>query len=201
MGDTMSRVELLEMLRDVGQARGQAWVLFDDVSAGQQQAAEAAARRGLVEVADQEALVELSVHEGRTVEWAARLTPEAHDALVYARTTAVPTPWAEPAEHERLVELRPSQMDALRRYLSLTQQLRVPPAAGLAERVRTAYSDRAKSRWITCLTEEQATSAAYAFFLHSVHGSVAEANRFAREYGTVYRVDTSTGRLRPARLR
>ncbi|MFJ2170326.1 DUF6417 family protein [Streptomyces griseofuscus] len=154
-----------------------------------------------MEVADQEALVELSVHEGRTVEWAARLTPEAHDALVYARTTAVPTPWAEPAEHERLVELRPSQMDALRRYLSLTQRLRVPPAAGLAERVRTAYFDRAKNRWITCLAEEQATSAAYAFFLHSVHDSVAEANRFAREYGTVYHVDTSTGRLRPARLR
>lgn len=201
MGEKMSRVELLEMLRDVGTARGQAWVLFDDVSAGQRQAAEAAARRGLVEVAGQEALEELSVHEGRTVEWAARLTPEAHDALVYAQTTVVPNPWAEPAQSERLVELRPSQMDVLRRYLSLTQQLRVPPAAGLAERVRTAYFDRSRSRWIMCLSEEQATSAAYAFFLHSVHGSVAEANRFAREYGTVYRADTSTGRLQPARLR
>ncbi|MGW4566438.1 DUF6417 family protein [Streptomyces sp. NPDC004561] len=50
------------------------------------------------------------------------------------------------------------------------------------------------------MNDEQITSVAYAFHLHAVGGSVAEANHFARRYGVAFRPDGSTGSPRPARL-
>ncbi|MGW0209779.1 DUF6417 family protein, partial [Streptomyces sp. NPDC003233] len=76
--------------------------------------------------------------------------------------------------------------------------LHVPPAEGLAERVRTAR--RLGNRWVLYLDEEQIESVAYALYLRSVGGSVAEANHFARQYGVTSRPDRSTGSLQPTRL-
>ncbi|MFF7358547.1 MULTISPECIES: DUF6417 family protein [Streptomyces] len=43
--------------------------------------------------------------------------------------------------------------------------------------------------WVLYLNEEQIASVAYAFYLRSVGGSGAEANRFGREYGVVFHPD------------
>ncbi|MGW4566439.1 hypothetical protein ACWEN3_29915 [Streptomyces sp. NPDC004561] len=43
-----------------------------------------------------------------------------------------------PKNGERLIELRRTEMDALRVYLHIGARLHVPPAEGPAERVRTA---------------------------------------------------------------
>ncbi|MFE4628199.1 DUF6417 family protein [Streptomyces mirabilis] len=83
-------------------------------------------------------------------------------------------------------------------YLHLGDRLHVPPAAGLADRVRTAR--QLDSLWVPHLAEEQIASVAYVFYLRSMAGSVAEANRFARQYGAAYRADRSTGGLRLTRL-
>ncbi|WP_333492471.1 DUF6417 family protein [Streptomyces camelliae] len=98
------------------------------------------------------------------------------------------------------MELRPAEMDALRVYVGAAERLRVPPAEGLLERVRTATFDGPANRWSLCLTEKQMESVAYAFYLRALCGSVAEAIRFAREYGVVVHGDRSTGSLQPARL-
>ncbi|MFD4553499.1 DUF6417 family protein [Streptomyces sp. NPDC058469] len=37
------------------------------------------------------------------------------------------------------------------------------------------------------------TSAAYGFYLHRLGGSAAEANRFGREYGAIYRSSPTAG--------
>lgn len=52
------------------------------------------------------------------------------------------------------------------------------------------------SRWVLYLNEEQVASVAYAFYLRSVGGSGAEANRFAREYGVAFRTEWATGNVR-----
>ncbi|MEU6512391.1 DUF6417 family protein [Streptomyces sp. NPDC046942] len=98
------------------------------------------------------------------------------------------------------MELRPAEMDALRVYVGAAERLRVAPVEGLVERVRTAVLDGPANRWSLCLTGEQMESVAYAFYLRAVCGSVAEANRFAREYDVVVRRDRSTRSLRSARL-
>ncbi|MGV9626524.1 DUF6417 family protein [Streptomyces sp. NPDC003487] len=90
--------------------------------------------------------------------------------------------------------MRPAQMDALRVYTHLGPVLRVVPADGLVERVRTAYFDRPGNRWRMTLTTAQIDSVAYAFYLHALRGSIAEANWFAREYGVIYQVDQASGR-------
>ncbi|MFE2521144.1 hypothetical protein ACFXG9_38810 [Streptomyces mirabilis] len=59
------------------------------------------------------------------------------------------------------MELIPSQMAALRVFIGLADRLRVPPADGLAEQVRTASCDHGIKRWQLYLTQEQITSAAY----------------------------------------
>ncbi|GAX58719.1 hypothetical protein SO3561_10294 [Streptomyces olivochromogenes] len=84
------------------------------------------------------------------------------------------------------MELIPSQMAALRVFVGLAGRLRVPPADGLAEQVRTASCDHGIKRWRLYLTEEQIASVAYGFWLHRMTGSAAEANRFAREYGIAH---------------
>ncbi|WP_323138865.1 DUF6417 family protein [Streptomyces mirabilis] len=85
-----------------------------------------------------------------------------------------------------MVKLIPSQMAALRVFVGLTGQLRVPPAGGLADQVRTASCDHGIKRWRPHLTREQMESVAYGLWLHRMTGSAAEANRFGREYGVVH---------------
>ncbi|MGW2426185.1 hypothetical protein ACWC0C_44500 [Streptomyces sp. NPDC001709] len=69
-------------------------------------------------------------------------------------------------------------MEALRLYVHLGARLRVPPADGLDEKVRTAR--QLGSLWALYLNGEQIESVAYAFYLRSVGGSCVEANRFGR---------------------
>ncbi|MFJ4620859.1 hypothetical protein [Streptomyces sp. NPDC088812] len=59
-------------------------------------------------------------------------------------------------------------MDALRIDLGLGTQLRVRPADGLAERVRTAYFDRPGNWWRLCLNADHVESEAYAFYLRAL---------------------------------
>ncbi|WP_415926039.1 DUF6417 family protein [Streptomyces sp. AK02-04a] len=56
----------------------------------------------------------------------------------------------------------------------------------MAEQVRSASCDHGIERWRLHLTPEQIASAADGLWLHRMTGSAAEANRFAREYGTVH---------------
>jgi hypothetical protein len=121
--------------------------------------------------------------------------------LTYTDASPAPVPpHDDPAEDQTLVELRPSEMDALRVYVRIGALLQVLPAEGLAERVRTAHLDRPGSRWSLGLDAGQIESVAYAFYLRSMGGSVAEANRFARESGVAFRADRSTSSLRLTRL-
>ncbi|MFG3590473.1 DUF6417 family protein [Streptomyces sp. NPDC047990] len=177
---------VLEALCERGQAAGHGWTLDTEFLLPHQQQARTLAGQGLVELAGREDRAELSVLEGRPVRWAARLTPHGYDALTYGRLR----PRAEPTPAEsgtgRPVELIPSQMAALRVFIHLAGQLRLPPAEGLAERVRTASCDHGIKRWRLHLTEEQIASVAYGLWLHRMTGSAAEANRFFREYGTTY---------------
>ncbi|MER7680284.1 DUF6417 family protein [Streptomyces sp. NPDC096934] len=177
---------MLEGLEERGQAVGHGWTLDTEFLLLHQQQAGALAGHGLVELAGQEERAELSVLEGRPVRWAARLTPHGHDALTYGRLR----PRAEPAPSGsgggRPVELIPSQMAALRVFTHFAGRLRIPPAPGLAEQVRTASCDHGVKRWRLYLTEEQIASVAYGFWLHRMTGSAAEANRFTREYGATY---------------
>ncbi|MFE2972329.1 DUF6417 family protein [Streptomyces sp. NPDC059340] len=84
------------------------------------------------------------------------------------------------------MELIPSQLAALRVFVGLTGQLRVPLADGPAEQVRTALCDHGIKRWRLHLTPERMESVAYGLWLHRMTGSAAEANRFVREYGVVH---------------
>ncbi|MFE3268041.1 DUF6417 family protein [Streptomyces sp. NPDC059215] len=177
---------VLEALCERGQAAGHGWTLDTEFLPPHQQQARTLAGQGLVELAGREDRAELSVLEGRPVRWAARLTPHGHDTLTYGRLR--PRAEATPAESGvgRLVELIPSQMAALRVFIHLAERLRIAPADGLVERVRTASCDHGIKRWRLYLTEEQIASVAYGFWLHRMTGSAAEANRFFREYGVAY---------------
>ncbi|MFE2473101.1 DUF6417 family protein [Streptomyces mirabilis] len=180
-------LSVLEALCERGQAAGHGWTLDTELLPPHQQQVNALENQGLVELACREDRAELSVLEGRPVRWAARLTPYGHDTLVYgqSRPRAEPPP-GEAAPDRQLVELIPSQMAALRVFVGLTGRLRVPPAEGLAEQVRTASCDHGIKRWRLYLTPEQMESVAYGLWLHRMTGSAAEANRFGREYGVVY---------------
>jgi hypothetical protein len=139
-----------------------------------------------VELAGREMRAELSVYEGRPVGRAARLTGHGRDVLAY--TEASPAPDRQPVgpvDGEQLVELRRSEMDAPRLYVHLGARLRKQPADGLEEKLRTAR--QLGNLWVLHLNEEQIESVAYAFYLRSVGGSAAEANRFGREYGVTFR--------------
>ncbi|MEU1516187.1 DUF6417 family protein [Streptomyces sp. NPDC005811] len=85
------------------------------------------------------------------------------------------------------MELLPSQMAALRVFVALAGQLRTPPAAGLADQVRTAVYDPGAGRWRLCLTRAQMESVVYGFWLHRLTGSALEANRFGRDYAVMHR--------------
>ncbi|WP_067118579.1 DUF6417 family protein [Streptomyces yokosukanensis] len=194
--------EALRVLRERERDAEQGWVLSGDLLPDHQLSVQAAAGEGLAELADREVRAELSAWERRPVLWAARLSPSGHDVLTYMDAGPAPaTQHQDPAEGERLVELRPVEMDALRVFVRVGAQLRVPPADGLADRVCTAHFDRAGNRWSLCLDAEQIQSVAYALYLRSMGGSITEANRFAREYGVAFRMDVASGGPRPFRLR
>jgi hypothetical protein len=194
-------LEALRALREREREARWGWVLSGDLPPRHQQAVEAAAGRGLAELADREMRAELSAREGRPILWAARLSPSGHDLLIYTDASPAPAPPHDgPAEGETLVELRPSEMDALRVYVRIGALLRVPPAEGLAQRVHTAHFDRPGNRWVLRLTAEQMESVAYAFYLRAMGGSVTEANRFARAYGVAFRPDRPTSSVRVTRL-
>ncbi|MGW3177476.1 DUF6417 family protein [Streptomyces sp. NPDC001153] len=186
-------LEALLALRDHEEVAEHGWVLLGMLRPDHHKAVESAAREGLVELADRETRAELSVYEGGPVVWAARLTGHGRDALVYTEDALDRRPLGL-AHGERLVELRRSEMDAVRLYVYLDARLCVPPADGLEEKVRTAR--QLGNRWVVYLNEEQVASVAYAFYLRSVGGSGAEANRFARAYGVAFRTDGATGNVR-----
>ncbi|MGW4566469.1 DUF6417 family protein [Streptomyces sp. NPDC004561] len=143
---------------------------------------------------------ELSAYEGVPIRWAARLTGHGQDALAYAE--ASPSAGHLPdgsADGERLIELRRTEMNALRVYLHLSGRLQMPPAEGLVERVRTARL--LGNLWALYLNADHITSLAYAFRLRAVGGFASEANRFARHYGVAFRPDEATGSLQPTQLR
>ncbi|MCX5559488.1 DUF6417 family protein [Streptomyces sp. NBC_00038] len=179
-------LSVLEALGERGQAAGHGWVLDTEVLPTQRENVTALEKHGLVELAGREDRAELSAREGRAVRWAARLTLYGHDTLAYAQPRLQPAPSPGGTDSDRrLVELIPSQMTALRHFVQLTGQLRVPPADGLAEEARTALCDHGIKRWRLYLTQEQIESVAYGFWLHRMTGSAAEANRFGREYGVM----------------
>ncbi|MFF9275026.1 DUF6417 family protein [Streptomyces griseosporeus] len=182
--------DALAALWERQQASEHGWVLEGPERISQREGVAALEQAGLAELADREVRAELSAWEGRPVRWAARLTGPGRDVLAYHRHGPAPTR-PEPGPGQTLVELRSAQMDVARVYVSLAQELQLPPAEGLAEQVRAAVHDRALGRWLLCLTQEQMESLAYGLWLHGVTRSVAEGNRFGREYGIVYRPATS----------
>ncbi|MET7355539.1 DUF6417 family protein [Streptomyces mirabilis] len=120
-----------------------------------------------------------------------------HPRLRPVPPRAVPPPGGEEVDRQ-LAELIPSQMAALRVFVGLADQLRVPPAGGLAEQGRSASCDHGIKRWRLYLTQEQMGSVAYGLWLHRMTGSAAEANRFGREYGVVYSPASASGEGPPA---
>lgn len=134
---------MVESLRARQAASEHGWVLDTDITL---QGRNLLLRLGLVTSADRETRAELSAWEGRPVRWAGQLSPAGHDLLAYARSRPAPTP-AAAKRGTTPVDLLPSQMAALKVFVSLAGQLTTPPAEGLAERVRTAVHDRAAGRW------------------------------------------------------
>ncbi|MER5347100.1 DUF6417 family protein [Streptomyces mirabilis] len=192
-------LSVLEALWERGQAAGHGWTLDTELLPSHQQQVNALENQGLVELACRDDRAELSALEGRPVRWAAHLTRYGHDTLTYgqSRPRAEPPP-GEAAPDRQLVELIPSQMAALRVFVGLTGRLRVPPADGLAEQVRTASCDHGIKRWRLYLTPGQMESVAYGLWLHRMTGSAAEANRFAREYAVVHSPARDLGEGPPA---
>ncbi|MFI0912470.1 hypothetical protein [Streptomyces abikoensis] len=142
---------------------------------------------GLCELADDDTLGTLP----GPPQWAARLTPEGHDTLVYIperrATTRPPHPTTTHPDDAREVTLLPQAMDAVRLYLNLTGRLRQPPAPGLEEAVRTARRDEQRSAWHLYVTDAQADSIAYALWLEARAHTIRPAHRFAREHHTMYK--------------
>ncbi|MFJ6725933.1 DUF6417 family protein [Streptomyces sp. NPDC091281] len=201
MSERTERVDTLSALRERESAAEHGWVLGEECAPPFRLAVEAAAAKGLVELADQAVREELSARGPGPVRWAARLSPQGHDVLTYAATVPSPAPppvVLEPGE--LLVELWPAQMESVRVYLAMRERQGVVPAPGFEERVRAAHFDRAANRWLVPLNAAQVDSVAYALFLRSGTGMVGEANRFAREYGVIYTADKSTGRVHASRF-
>ncbi|MEU5438889.1 hypothetical protein AB0G73_36930 [Streptomyces sp. NPDC020719] len=146
------------------------------------------AGQGLCEMAGEELLPTLGF--GRQVGWAVRLSTDGHDALLYeASRSAAPPPRPErPTDPAlRRVTLPPADLVVLRRYVTLSAQLRCPPAEGLEDALREAHQDAPGGRYELWLTEPQMDSVARAFFMERVAGATAAGNRYAREHGAIYR--------------
>ncbi|MGW6269360.1 MULTISPECIES: DUF6417 family protein [unclassified Streptomyces] len=141
---------------------------------------------GLARMASREEQAELSAKAGYPVPWAVRLTADGRDALLYAQVRATPPRAEEPVPGLQQVGLRRSELDALRRYTALAEQLHHGPAPGLRSAVEAARFSAASNRWVIHVSGEQMHSVARAFFLERLSGSAAPANRFARVYGVHY---------------
>ncbi|WP_067136698.1 DUF6417 family protein [Streptomyces yokosukanensis] len=194
-----SWLEAMRVLRHLEKDAEWGWVLVGELLPRHQRAAQAAAEQGLVELAGRETRAELSAYEDRPVRWAARLSPQGHDVLTF--TDAGPAPASRHeglAGGEMLIELYRAELEALSLYVHLAGRLRVPPAEGLADRVRTAR--QLGNRWSLWLTPDQIESVAYAFYLRSMGGCATQASRFAREYGLAFLMDPSEGCPRLTRL-
>ncbi|MEW2159857.1 DUF6417 family protein [Streptomyces sp. NPDC007189] len=107
-------------------------------------------------------------------------------------TLSSPSSWSasHPIPSHTGTPTRTAKTDARQRIqgypsCSSRRALRVPPAEGLVQRVRTAHVDRPGKLWSLRLMAEQIASVAYAFYLRTVGSSGTEANRFAREYGAL----------------
>ncbi|WP_256917444.1 DUF6417 family protein [Streptomyces hilarionis] len=182
---------VLQVVAEWQEAGGHGWALDQDLRPVKQRVLNLAAR-GLVELAGREDRAELSAWEGRAVRWAARPSPCGHDLLLYSRLRPQPAPDG-PGPGLRRVELIPAQMTALRLFVALADQLRVPPVDGLAERVRGARREPGTNRYVLYLSREQMESVAYGFWLHKMTGSALEANRFARDYNLDHHPAPTTG--------
>ncbi|MGW5465707.1 hypothetical protein [Streptomyces sp. NPDC003996] len=124
-----------------------------------------------MELAGREMRAELSVYEGRPVVWAAQLTGHDRDVLAYTEASPAPDRRPDgPAQGKRLVELRRSEMDALRLYVHLGARLGVRSADGLEEKVRMAHR-------VGGLRVLPALGGRFR----------SRANRFGREYGVTFR--------------
>ena len=188
------RIAVLAELDERQRAAEHHWVVDEDGHLPFRRGVEAVVEEGLAELADRETRAELSAYAACPVHWAARLTGHGRDVLVFARSRALAAPEvSSPSPGEQLVELRPAQMAALRVFVALADDLATPPAEGLAEQVRGARFTPTDMRWRLHLTQEQIASAAYGFYLHRLGGSAAEANRFGREYGAIYRSSLTAG--------
>ncbi|MFG2780253.1 DUF6417 family protein [Streptomyces prunicolor] len=188
------RIAVLEELDERQRAAEHHWVVDEEEHVPFRRGVEAVVGEGLAELADRETCAELSAYAARPVHWAARLTGHGRDVLVFARGRALTEPEVcSPAPGEQVVELRPAQMVALRVFVALADELATPPAEGLAEQVRGARFTPTDKRWRLHLTQEQIASAAYGLYLHRLGGSAAEANRFGREYGAIYRSPPTAG--------
>ncbi|MCC3771182.1 DUF6417 family protein [Streptomyces sp. UNOC14_S4] len=121
-------------------------------------------------------------------QWAARLTPEGHDTLVYVpeRRDTRPVPAANHPEGTREITLRPQAMDAVRLYLRLGPRLRQPPAPGLEAAVRAAQRADHGNIWHLHVTEAQAASIGYALWLETHAKTVRSAHYLAREHDVRY---------------
>lgn len=188
------RIAVLAELDERQRAAEHQWAVDEDGHLPFRRGVEAVVGEGLAELADPETRAELSAYAACPVHWAARLTGHGRDVLVFARSRALAAPEvSSPSPGEQLVELRPAQMAALRVFVALADELATPPAEGLAEQVRGARFTPTDMRWRLHLTQEQIASAAYGFYLHRLGGSAAEANRFGREYGAIYRSSPTAG--------
>ncbi|MEV3858125.1 DUF6417 family protein [Streptomyces sp. NPDC050095] len=183
MGRSDGPVVLLEQLA-VAQATSDGWVT--GASGLTERGLAPLVRVGLARMAGLAVRAELSAKARRPVLWAARLTDDGWDTLAYARARPVPAPREEQASPLYEISLRRSEMEALRRYLALGGQLRVPPAEGLDSAVQASHFDPDANRWIVHVDDEQRQSMARAFFLERHAGTQAAANRFARAYGVTY---------------
>jgi hypothetical protein len=176
-------LEVLGVLEELQEAARHGWVL--DMAGVPREGVLKAAASGLAELAERDERAELSARAGRPVRWAARLTDQGRDLLLYARSQPA-AGLAAPGPEYRLVELMPSQMDVVRVFTGLADRLQLAPAPGLDERVRAAVQDRVSGRWRVSLTEEQMASVAYGLWLHKMADSAAEANRFSRDHGIAH---------------
>ncbi|MBZ4321208.1 DUF6417 family protein [Streptomyces huiliensis] len=177
--------EALLTLRDLEGQQRHGWAT--DGCGVAPQAVERLRAAGLCETAGRSALAALP----GPPRWAARLTPEGHDALVYLPARrwgdggAAPDPGLPAGTRE--VRLRPQAMEVLRLYLGLGPRLRRPPAPGLEEAVRTARRADKGSAWTLHVTDAQLASIAYAMWLEARAHTVAPANRLAREHDACHK--------------
>ncbi|MEU5428491.1 hypothetical protein AB0H73_23290 [Streptomyces olivoreticuli] len=188
MGLKDSEYEALAAVRDGQHQHEHGWVTDD--SHLTLSAVDRLRSMGLCELADHATLDTL---RPGPPQWAARLTPEGHDTLVYVpeRRNTRPAPTANHSEGVREITLRPHAMGAVRLYLRLGDRLRQPPAPGLEEAVRAAQRDDQGSIWHLHVTEAQAASIGYALWLEGHAHNVRSTNYLAREHNVLYEPSTT----------